>query len=114
MLASTYAKADLREVADKQTHLKPEERYLLLKILRRKIKLFQGCCGKWTGKPIHLKLVKNAKPYFGRPFNIPKAYHTLVKDEINRMMDEGILSPTKNTSKRGCSHVCSTKEGWKN
>jgi len=60
--------------------------------------LFQGKRGHYNGDPIELELLPNAKPFYGKPFSIPKAYQQLTKDEIARFESIGLL--TKVTSSK--------------
>jgi hypothetical protein len=55
--------------------------------------LFKGKCGKYNGDPVSLELIPGSKPYYGKPFSIPKAYEQVTKDEINRLESLGLLKP---------------------
>jgi hypothetical protein len=77
---------------DKQTHLSPEEREKLRNVLLDFTELFQGKCGKYNGEPVSLELIPGSKPYYGKPFSIPKAYEQVTKDEIKRLEALGLLT----------------------
>ena len=74
LLTSKYEPFDLKRVVNEQEHLTIPERLLLEKVLCNCIRLFQGLCGSWEGKPIHLEFVPRATPYATKPFPIPQAY----------------------------------------
>jgi len=40
-----------------------------------------------------LELVPGSKPFYGKPFSIPKAYEQVTKDEIHRLESLGLLTP---------------------
>jgi hypothetical protein len=50
----------------------------------------------YNGEPIELELLPDAKPFYRKPFLIPKAYQQITKDEIARLESIGLL--TKVTS----------------
>ncbi len=47
-------------------------------------------------KPIELELLPDAKPFYRKPFSIPKSYQQITKDKIARLESIGLL--TKVTS----------------
>ena len=53
--------------------------------------LFDGSLGKWTGKPYHIELRPDAKPYHGRPYSVPKAFEHTLKSELERLVKIGVL-----------------------
>ena len=93
ILAAKYDPINVNEVISKQNHLSVPERLVLEKILKLRIKCFQGKRGSWKGKPIQLELRTNATPCSARPFSIPQAYRELVKNEIDRLVEIGLLTP---------------------
>ena len=46
---------------------------MLYNVLKQFEDLFDGTLGKWTGKPYDIELKPGVKPYYGRPYPIPKA-----------------------------------------
>ena len=65
ILYSTYAKADLKQVANNSTQLNAEEITMLLILLEDFEELFDVTLGDWAIGPVDLEL----NPYF-KPFNI--------------------------------------------
>ena len=53
--------------------------------------LFDGSLGQWTGEPYHIELRKDAKPYHGRPYSVPKAFKRTLKLELERLVKIGVL-----------------------
>jgi hypothetical protein len=41
---------------------------------------------------ITVELIPGSKPYYGKPFSIPKAYEQVTKDEIKRLEALGLLT----------------------
>jgi hypothetical protein len=69
-----YEKANLQLITSRCTYLPKEERTALLKLLLRYEDLFDGTLGTWNGPKIKMKLMKDAKPYFARPFPVPQIH----------------------------------------
>ena len=53
-VGSTYAKSDLKQVADNATQLNAEERTQLLSLLKDFEELFDGTLGEWSTDPVDL------------------------------------------------------------
>ena len=92
ILAAKYDPIDVKDVVEKQEHLSIPERLALGKMLQARIKLFQGLRGNWNGPPIHLDMMPGATPHASRPFPIPQAYRKLMKQEVNRLVEIGLLT----------------------
>ena len=60
-------------------------------MLQARIKSFQGLWGNWNGPPIHLDMMPGATPHASRPFPFPQAYRKLMKQEVNRLVEIGLL-----------------------
>ena len=65
------------------------------KVLRIHLKLFQGKWGNWKGATVEIELIPGATPCTAGPFPVPQAYRQLVKDEVYRLVEIGLLSPMK-------------------
>jgi len=95
ILPAEYKPSDVLEITKKQTHLTSEEQDKLHNVLLDFKDLFLGQCGKFTGEPITLELIPDAKPFYTKPFAIPRAYEQVTKNEIKRLESLGILTPVK-------------------
>ena len=71
-LNSTYAKEDLKQVADNVTQLNAEERTLLLILLKDFEDLFDGNLVDWYTEPVYLKLSPYYKPFNSRYYPVPR------------------------------------------
>jgi hypothetical protein len=87
-----YKVTDIAEVVNAQQHLTLAERNKLKSMLTKFQPLFMGQRGKYKGPPVELELLPDSKPYYGKPFPIPKAYLKVTKDEINRLESIGLLT----------------------
>ena len=56
VIDAKYYKADLKTIAERSTHLDPQERNELYTPLRRYESFFDGNLGPWHGKPYGIKL----------------------------------------------------------
>ncbi|MGH7973971.1 MAG: reverse transcriptase domain-containing protein [bacterium] len=91
MIASSYDKHDYKSMVLNCKHLNREQQDILLKLFKEHAGTFSGRVDTFPGPPHHIKLKKEVVPYSARPYTIPRAYEHLVKDEINRLVDIGVL-----------------------
>ena len=56
ILDAKYSKADIKTIAESSTHLDPQERNELYRLLKKYESLFDGNLGTWHGKPYDIKL----------------------------------------------------------
>jgi len=87
-----YKPVEIKEVVEKQTHLTPFERIQLQTMLIDFQDLFKGQRGQYNGEPIELELLPGSKPFYAKPFSIPKAYQQVTRDEIARLESIGLLT----------------------
>jgi len=87
-----YKPVNIVEVVSNQTHLTVDEQQKLSNLLFEFQDLFQGKKGNFKGEPIDLELVPHSKPFYAKPFSIPKAYQQITKDEIQHLESIGILT----------------------
>jgi hypothetical protein len=92
ILPAEYKPVNILDVVQKQTHLLPEEQEESKTALFNFQSLFQGGRGNFKGDPITLDLLPGFKPFYGKPFSIPKAYQQVTKDEIARLESIGLLN----------------------
>ena len=92
ILPAEYKPTNINEVINNQTHLSQAEREKLGNVLLDFTELFKGECGNYNGEPVSLELIPGSKPYYGKPFSIPKAYEQVTKDEIKRLESLGLLT----------------------
>ena len=91
ILDAKYEKANLVEVVKKCTHLSENDRQPLLALLRRYEPMFDGTLGQWRGDDFKIELKEGVKPYYSRPYPIPKIHEETLKKEYARMEKLGIL-----------------------
>ncbi len=91
ILDAKYDKADLEEITANCTHLEPEEREALLRLLKKHEALFDGTLGDWKGEEYDIELKADAKPYHARAYPIPKIHEKTLRDEVARLCKLGVL-----------------------
>ena len=91
ILSAKYAPADLPSIVKGYDHLTEDQQQKLLSLLEAHSTLFDGTLGKWTGTAHNISLKEGATPYHARSFPIPKAYEATLKDEVNRLVQVGVL-----------------------
>ena len=84
---------DVKEVIGNQPHLTIPERQITSKILTERLSVFQVKRIDWKVKPLHLELRPGPEPIAVRPFPAPQSYRKLVKEEIDRLVEIGLLTP---------------------
>jgi hypothetical protein len=53
--------------------------------------LFDGTLGDWKTEPVSFELKEGTKPYYGRPFPVPKSLKETTIKKLNRLCDLGVL-----------------------
>jgi len=93
MQENKYSYLDAKEIAylDNQKHLNDKEKEKLEVVLREFNELFEGRVGTYTDLEIEFELKPNAKPYYGRPYNVPVSQLPLCKAAIKEMINNGVL-----------------------
>ena len=74
ILDAKYSKTDIKSITESSTHLDPQERNELYRLLNKYEILFDGNLGTWHGKPYDIKLKPDAEPYHGKPFPVPRIH----------------------------------------
>jgi hypothetical protein len=106
-----YKAADIEAIAESQTHLSLAEKTKFKAMLQEYIPLFQGTQGCFKGEPITLELLPNSKPYFSKPYSIPKAYMEVTKGEIDRLETIGLLTRVQSAEWAAPTFVIPKKNG---
>jgi hypothetical protein len=83
---------DIIEAVQKQMYLTSAECEKLLHTLINFPDLFQGQCGEYNGQPITLELLPESKPFYVKPFSIPKAHQQIMKDKLACLESIGLLT----------------------
>jgi hypothetical protein len=99
-----YKPINIKEIVQKQTHLAPAKCNQLQTMLLDFQDLFKGQRGNYNGEPIRLELLPGSKPFYAKPFSIPKAYQQVTRDEIARL--ESISLLTKVTAAEWAAPTC--------
>jgi hypothetical protein len=90
---STYQESDTSQVAFSQKHLSPAQQVDLSKLLARFQRLFSGQLGKYPNTKVHLDLVTDAQPIHQRAYPVPHSQQQVFKDELDRLVQIGVLAP---------------------
>ena len=78
-------KADIKTITERSTHLDPQERNELYKLLRKYECLFDGNLGTCHGKPYDIKLKPDAESYHGKTFPVPRIHELTFRQELDRL-----------------------------
>ena len=85
ILDAKYSKSDVKTIAERSTHLEPQERNELYTLLKKYESLFDGNLGTWHGKPYDIKLKPDAEPYHGKPFPVTRIHELTFKQELDQL-----------------------------
>jgi hypothetical protein len=92
MIATKESSADVRDIADAQHHLTPQQREELYEVIAKRQKLFNGGLGCYTGRKFHIKLKEGTVPFHCKqPYSIPVDKQQLAKEELERQCEIGVL-----------------------
>ena len=93
MLDFKYEKADLHEVMETRCqHLRNTQCNDLLKLLQKFEELFDVRLGAWKTYPGDFELKEYANTICLLPYQLPKVYEEILKNEIERLVLLGALS----------------------
>lgn len=112
ILDAKYEKADLPKVVEENcAHLTSDQKDALLKLLQKHEEMFEGKLGEWKGEYVHFELRKDAKPFRGRPFQVPRIHRDTIKKEIKRLCEIGVLEPIEESEWGSPSFIIPKKQG---
>jgi transposase InsO family protein len=93
ILSSKYEQVDTDTTAQQQRHLSQRQRGQLAETLRRYTTLFSGKLGCYPRK-VRLDYNEDATPFHCRPYPVPHAHRKVFKEELDRLVELGVLSKT--------------------
>ncbi|MGH3053508.1 MAG: hypothetical protein ACRDL7_00845, partial [Gaiellaceae bacterium] len=111
LTSSTYDKHNYIDMINKCSHLDQRQQNILLKLFKKYAELFSGRVGTFPGPPCHIDIKPGALPYSARPYTIPRAYESLVKEEIDRLVDIGVLKANVASAWGSPTFVIPKKDG---
>jgi hypothetical protein len=92
ILDAKYEKADIPAIIRENcSHLTASNREKLLSVLLKFVSLFDGTLGDWKLLPVSFELKEGMKPYHGRPYPIPHIHKAVLRKEIKRLCNIGVL-----------------------
>jgi TusA-related sulfurtransferase len=94
ILPSHYKKVDVHDVVQTCTHLPLHHQNDLAHILEQYTTLFDGKLKVYKGQKIHLELKEGAVPYRTRAYPIPHSHLAVFKQELDRLVQIGVLERT--------------------
>ena len=78
ILDAKYSKADIKTISESSTHLDPQERNELYKLLKKYECLFYGNLVTWHVNPFDIKLKPDAEPLW-KTFPVPRIHELTFK-----------------------------------
>ncbi len=111
ILDAKYAPADLEQVVKDCEELTSEQKGKLLLKLKQFTTLFDGTLGTWRTDPIDLELKPDAKPYYAKPWPVPHVHLATLKDEVERLVDIGVLTEETSSPWGAPTFIVPKKDG---
>ena len=98
ILPSNYKPVNLKEIANNCTHLTSSQRQQLHYLLEKYSDVFNGKLRHYPDKLIHLDIDPTIKPHRCRAYPIARSQLKLFKQELDRLVKIGVLSPCSRSS----------------
>ena len=98
ILAADYRPADIEAVVNDCTHLDKSQREKLYDVLKDFVDVFDGKLRHYPDEEIHLDVDPNAQPHRSRAYPIPRSQLKRFKQELDRLVQIGVLSPQGRSS----------------
>ena len=111
ILDINYAEADLKQVADNETHLNAKERTQIPRILEGFEDLFDDTLGDWETEPVNLELNPYYKPFDSKYYPIPRIKKETFRKDIKRLVKIGVLTPVQQSQYGTPIFIIPKKEG---
>ena len=80
---STYAKADLKQVANNENQMNDDKRTLLLSLLEEFKDLFDGTLGDWATDTVDLEINPYSKRFNSRYYLVPGINKNFFERSLN-------------------------------
>ena len=85
ILDANYQKANLKDIVQKCSQLKENQKEQLYKLLKTYEQLFDGTLGEFRTSPVSIKLKPDATPFHGKAYPIPHIHEKTLKKECERL-----------------------------
>ena len=110
-MKSRYEHVNTNEVAKQQTHLTAPQQSDLAKVLGKFQELFSGKLLTYPHQKVHLKLKKEAEPFHFCPYAVPEVHKKVFKEELERLVEIGVLSPHGPSEFHSSTFIIPKKDG---
>ena len=111
ILDAKYEKADLDKIVAGCDYLDATQQHQLKQVLTKHQDLFDGTLGTWTGDPYHIDLKPGVTPYHARAYPIPKVYEATLKQEVERLVELGVLKHINHSQWAAPTFIIPKKDG---
>ena len=111
ILESKYDEHKTSEVASQQKHLNRAQQRQLAHLLAKYTVLFNGKLGVYPHQKIHLTKASHCRPFAQRPYPIAHAHRSVFKNELDRLVEITVLSPTGPAKYLSPSFIIPKKDG---
>jgi hypothetical protein len=111
ILQSKYEPSNIQKIAQGQKQLMLSQRNELEEILLKFPKLFSGGLGKFNGKKIHLNLDPTVPSVASRAYAVPERHKRIFIQELNRLVQEGVLEPGTQSAWIAGTFIIHKKDG---
>jgi hypothetical protein len=110
-MESKYEQVSPVTEADQQSHLTASQRADLATLLAKSPQLFSGKLGLYPHRKVHLDVEPDAKPVYARPYSVAHNHRELFRQELDRLVGEGVLEPCGATEWASPTFTTPKKDG---
>ena len=82
-----------KDLAAQQHHMSDKQKRMFKKKLKKYEIIFDGKLGHYPHKNFHIDLIDGTKPVFKKAYHVPFQREFLFKDELQNMVQDGVLEP---------------------
>ena len=93
ILAADYQAVDITTVVQNCTHLNPDQQNKLATVLNDFTDMFDGVLRHYPDEEIHLDIDPSVRPHRCRAYPVPRTHLKNFKQELDRLVRIGVLSP---------------------
>ncbi len=93
ILDAKYEKVEVDEVINQLSHLNPQQKEDLKRVLREHIKLFDGTLGVYPHRKFHIDLLQGAVAKHAIPYPVHVIHLEAFKNELLHLVEISVPSP---------------------
>ena len=107
-----YEQVTPQQVADNSTHLHPDQKDSLIKLLRKFSHLFSGKLGRYNHAEFTLELQEsNTSPIFCKPYPVAQVHTAVFKKKLQHLISEQVLEQVQTSQWAFLTFIIPKRDG---